>query len=600
MALAVPCAAQNPMPFATLPAQPILASPLPPFVPFPHLSEPALDHAGNGIGVSQAVARQAKAQARILWVDATANLDQINSRAKVERLVERIAAAGFNTVVVDVKPISGHVLYASRIAPKLSEWRGKSLPSDVDVLAEFIRAGKRRGLQVIASLNAFSEGHRERNEGPGFEKPEWQTTLYEVETRLRSSVPGSVAFPISDRVNTPVPDGQRIAVYSDLHRLVPESDAVAALTDLAGRVVALVDGPDVPAAAEANPRVKAAFVGEGPAGAFLRQFARAGTQLGLDAQPVFTPIGRSRDPQVPLMMNPHHPDVRQRMIEIVKEVAGNYELDGIIFDDRLRYAGLNADFGEETRRQFEAAVGGPVRWPDDVFRTQFDFPTMARRTVAGPRYDAWLAFRARALRDWVADAAAAAKAARPSVTVAAYVGSTYFEYPLLGANWAADDVAAPYRFLTPAYQKAGLAPVLDWITTGCYYTAATVAEPAVGRTPGATVEAAGQLSNRLVNDQAWVYAGISVSRFLRQPEGLKNALQAAAASTQGVMVFDLSHLGESHWRILADAFRERTTAPHASAALREKVKQDLALRREANVIDPPIVLRGGAVPGVGM
>ena len=58
-------------------------------------------------GVAQEMAAQQNLQARMLWIDATANLDRVNSAEKIDTLVNKIADAGFNTVVYEVKPIVG-------------------------------------------------------------------------------------------------------------------------------------------------------------------------------------------------------------------------------------------------------------------------------------------------------------------------------------------------------------------------------------------------------------------------------------------------------------------------------------------------------------
>jgi uncharacterized lipoprotein YddW (UPF0748 family) len=62
-------------------------------------------------------------------------------------------------VVIDVKPISGYVLYNSKIAPKMTEWKGETHPEDYDLLQVCIEEGHKRGLKVYASMNFFSEGH---------------------------------------------------------------------------------------------------------------------------------------------------------------------------------------------------------------------------------------------------------------------------------------------------------------------------------------------------------------------------------------------------------------------------------------------------------
>ena len=260
------------------------------------------------------------------------------------------------------------------------------------------------------------------------------------------------------------------------------------------------------------------------------------------------------------MTNPNDPAVQTRILSMVAEVVRGYPVDGVIFDDRMRYAGANADFSPITHAQFETFVGHPVRWPDDVFSYQVAYPSLAKRIVPGPSYDAWLVFRTLTIRNWLASAVATVKAIRPTAQVSVYAGSWYPDYPTLGSNWGADDFSAGLRFLTPSYQKTGFAGLIDWMTTGCYYPPGTVADAiAAGRSAGESVEAAGQFSNRAVNDQTWVYAGIALSNYNGHPELLARALQAATASTQGVMVFDYSHNIDQFWPTFTAAFSTPAT-----------------------------------------
>jgi uncharacterized lipoprotein YddW (UPF0748 family) len=364
-------------------------------------------------------------------------------------------------------------------------------------------------------------------------------------------------------------------------------------------VLALVTGAGLSVVAPSLPTGGAALVGNGAAGDFLRQNAAPGQRLALQTTPAYVPIGQRPERQVPLMTNPHSPEVRQRVLNMVAEVIQNYAVDGVIFDDRLRYAGIDADFSEQTRRDFEQYVGKTLRWPDDVLRFEFAFPSMSRREIPGPYYDAWLVFRALNLRNWVAQAVATAKAIRPNVTVSAYVGSWYPDYPDVGANWATDDFTAGYRFLNNAYQKTGFAGLLDWITTGCYYRTSTIGEAAAnGQDIGSTVEAAGQFSNRAANEQTWVYAGLSLIDFVNRTDQLKRVLQAAAATTQGIMVFDLSHSIESFWPVFAEAFKEPAQAPHGVPGLLAEVRQQHAAKKAANAPESPVILYKG-ISGTG-
>lgn len=576
-------------------------TPTPTYVPFKQIPAPALDEAHNGIGLAQQTARARGAQGRVLWIDGTANLDRVNTAEKITALMAQIKTAGFNTVVFDIKPIVGLTLYPSRFAPKITAWKGRTLPPAFDPLAVMVAQARANGLGLVANMCAFSEGHRDFKLGPGYAHPEWQTTLYEPALQVVAGAPNGPAFTLSDRANLPPRAPEQLSVYTDLTKLGrPLPGTLVAVLDAGRRVVALVDGGAFAALSPTLPPGGSALAGAGVAANYLRQSAGVGTQLSFATSPAFVPISARPEQQVPLMVNPNSPDVQSRMLAIVAEVARNYAIDGVIFDDRLRYAGQNADFGPQTRAQFEKYLGRPVQWPGDVFRYDVAFPSLARRVVPGPAYDAWLLFRALTIRNWLAAAVATVKSIRPTATVAVYAGSWYPDYPALGSNWAADDFTAGLRFLTPAYQRTGFANLLDWLTTGCYYTAGTVAEAtASGRPSGESVEAAGQFSNRAANDRTWVYAGLSLDHYDRRPDLLKSALQAAAASTQGVMVFDLSHNIDQFWPVFRAAFAAPAPAPHAVPGLLDDVRKQHDARKATGTPDPPVILLSGT-PGTGL
>ena len=193
-------------------------------------------------------------------------------------------------------------------------------------------------------------------------------------------------------------------------------------------------------------------------------------------------------------------------------------------------------------------------------------PYPGQDILPGPYFQPWLTWRAGVIQAWLADAAAIIHEARPQAQIAVYVGSWYGDYYKVGSNWAATDVAAPYPVLTPDYKKTGYAPLLDWLTTGCYYETATVADSQdSGVSPGATVEAAGQLSNLVVGDAAWTYAGLYALTYQGQPDKFARAIQAATASTQGVMVFDMSQIIQyDWWDVIAQAFGPGRTPPAPS------------------------------------
>ena len=618
-ALAGPLAAQTPsqapnaLPPPTLPTAPpptiVLAPPLtippptpvPTYVPLKSLPPTVFDDADDAVGIAQQMTRERGLQARIIWIDGTANLNRVNTADKIAALTAQIKKAGFNTIVFDVKPIVGYTLYPSRFAPKLTTWfGGKTLPTNFDPLAVMVASAHANGLQIVTSMNVFSEGHRDVRYGPGYDHPEWQTTLCEPSLSLMSSASGATPYALSDRANLPARLPGQIALVTDTAGLKAAPGTLAAVLDGNMRVVAVADGAALPTLSLSVPPGGSVLLGGGPAGDWLRSYATLGAQLSLLVNSQFVPISQRPEQQVPLMTNPNDPAVQTRILNMVAEVVRGYGVDGVIFDDRLRYAGANADFSPITHAQFETFLGHPVKWPDDVLTYSVAYPSLTKRLIPGPDYDAWNVFRTLTIRNWLASAVATVKSIRPTATVSVYAGSWYPDYPQLGSNWAADDFSAGLRFLTPSYQKTGFAGLTDWMTTGCYYGPGTIASAqSQGQTAGNSVEAAGQFSNRAVNDQTFVYAGIALSNYNGHPEQLLNALQGALASTQGVMVFDLSHNIDQFWTTFQTAFSTPATPPQAVPGLLDDLRRRHAAQKAAGTPQPPVIL-GGGTSGTGL
>ena len=84
------------------------------------------------------IAKQMGLQGRVVWFDAEANLWELSNRAGVAETVAQCKAAHINTIVLDIKPLCGLVLYNSKIAPRMSEWEGRKYPKGYDLLQTVI------------------------------------------------------------------------------------------------------------------------------------------------------------------------------------------------------------------------------------------------------------------------------------------------------------------------------------------------------------------------------------------------------------------------------------------------------------------------------
>lgn len=117
---------------------------------------------------------------KLMWIDATANIERFNSKDTIDYYLEKIRELGFTDIVVDIRPISGHVLYDSRYAPKLTNWNGKEIHYTFDYLGYYIEKAHDIGLKIHASLNTFVAGHNYFDIGPIYEenKSEWASVVY--------------------------------------------------------------------------------------------------------------------------------------------------------------------------------------------------------------------------------------------------------------------------------------------------------------------------------------------------------------------------------------------------------------------------------------
>lgn len=566
-----------------------------PAAPLPTIPSVTIDSFLDGIGLAQPIARNRRLQARILWIDGTANLDRCSSDEKIVALIAKIKESGFNTIVFDVKPISGQVLYKSAFAPKITEWRGRQLPIDYDPLPKMCQEAKAAGLSMLVSLNAFSEGHSMFKAGPGYAQPERQSVIYVPKPVVE--LPGQARFAIAPKADTFDPNA--VTLFTSSAKMpAPQTDGFAITLRKTGEIV---DGFEYGGLGNGIPTVPTGgciLFGTGEAGKFLRDHAEPGLSVKFDTDATFFPMAQSGLTQYPLMMNPNNPDVRTYELNIAREIVSRYDVDGIVYDDRLRYANISGDFSDITRQKFETVVGKKLNWPDDVFKFTLN-QNLTQGLRPGPYYDQWMAWRSGVMRDWLAEVRRTIQAAKPGTMLGMYAGSWYGEYPALGNNYASPKTEAGFWFLSPNYRTAGNADLVDFVIPGCYYTTSTIHEAmSKGVGIGNSVEAAGRIVNRLVRDEAWTYAGIALSDFKENPDGLRNALQAACASTEGVMVFDLSHDIEPMWPVFAQAFAQPAKAPHTLPELLAEMRKRRAAQDKLGVKEPPIVIAAGSA-GIG-
>lgn len=510
-------------------------------------------------GVAQAVVRRAGLEGRVLWLDGTANLERLSTRQGVATILDRCLRARVNTVVVDVKPLSGHVLYASRIAPKMQEWRGFRYPPGYDLLKVALEEGRKRGLKIYANINVFSDGHKLVGSGPVYQKPEQQTIIYDVQRTLTTPRGNRKAVVVG--INRSPGDGE-VSVFeasATTPRQVSADEAFALV--LSDRVEAVVDGVLAPADGIRVPSDGYLIVGQGEGAKWILQNVRVGDVPSWSAVEKMIPVVDAPSETVAAFMNPANPVSREYLLKVVDELVSGYDVDGIVFD-RMRYASIQSDFSDLSREKFEEYLGQKLnRFPADVFAID---PVPGRPLIWGAYYKQWLEWRARNIRTWLEDAKKIVNARRPKARIGVYVGSWYNTYYTVGVNWGSDEFAPGLDWMSPNYNLTGYAGLVDWIATGCYHPIATREQAKnAGLDDSFTVQAAAERSTQAVGDVAFVYAGLYVLDYKGAPEAFREAVRAARAYSHGVMFFDLTHIEEySWWNVLEDELREPRVAPH--------------------------------------
>lgn len=521
--------------------------------------------AGN---YASAVTNAAGLQGRVLWCDAEANIWALDSRDEVIDLANHCKDANINSIVVDVKPLSGSVLYKSKIAPQIMEWQGKPYPADYDLLQTMVEEGHRAGIEVYAAVNMFSEGAVNRdNAGMAFVHPEWQCVKYEAERWVK--VISGDAYPIDAANRQPVMG--RLVIVSD-SKYIPTNvtvDTHITVADKCGRVIASTMG--VSTTPLTIPDGGYMLIGSGPAGSWLSTAAAVGSCLTLETRPRLIPMGKSADEHFAVFVNPANPEVRSYELSIISEIITNYDVDGIVLD-RTRYPGMYADFSDLSRVQFEAWLGHRVeRFPEDIFAIN---PMPGSDIIRGKYFGKWMEWRCKQIRDFVAEVGQTVKGTKPNAKVAAYVGSWYSSYYDVGVNWASPEHQPPYCFAEPSYKDTGYANLLDWICTGCYYQYPTKQDARnAGASEGGTVEAACQESNDVVRDDTFVYGGLYLLQYARNPADFERAIATCQSMTQGVMLFDLVYIRDYNWwDILKRTFAAPARTPHSVSGLADKIK----------------------------
>ncbi|MHB1048986.1 MAG: alpha amylase family protein [Bacteroidota bacterium] len=162
---------------------------------------------------------------KMMWFDATANFQRLSYPDSIRFYLDKIRTLGFTDVVVDIKPITGEVLYESAVAPRMKEWNSFVRP-DFDFLRTFITETHSRSMRIHASMNVFVAGHNYFDRGVVYgTHPEWATIVY-TDTGIMPITTVKKKYSAMTNPADPAVQQYELSILKEVTALYPDLDGI--------------------------------------------------------------------------------------------------------------------------------------------------------------------------------------------------------------------------------------------------------------------------------------------------------------------------------------------------------------------------------------
>ncbi|PRD47354.1 family 10 glycosylhydrolase [Sphingobacterium haloxyli] len=261
-----------------------------------------------------------------------------------------------------------------------------------------------------------------------------------------------------------------------------------------------------------------------------------------------------------VFVNPAAPEVQEKALNIIKEIVGKFDLDGMILDYG-RYTDITADFSELSKQQFISFLetkyndtqAKNMNFPTDIVASWRESSSQILPSVTGKYYKQWLIYRTQVIKDFITKARAAVKSIKPNVEFGVYVGAWYTTYYQVGVNWASEeydpfqDFEVRFDWASPGYGATGYAEELDILMTGNYFTQIMLADnPATAgmKYHWWSIEGSLNGASYITKDRVPLYGSIDVGNVAYANKGeITKAVRYILTKTKGkIMLFDVVHM----------------------------------------------------------
>ncbi|WP_298708275.1 alpha amylase family protein [uncultured Chitinophaga sp.] len=365
---------------------------------------------------------------KYMWFDAEANFKRFSSKDSIRFYLDKTKAAGFNQVVIDVRPIYGDVLYKkTKTMQPLTQVGKDKRHVKWDYLQVFIDEARKRNLKVSVSTAVFPAGHPQSKTGPAY-----RDKRFEGKTTVEHT-----------------PDG--------IKNIRDDKTKVAAF------------------------------------------------------------------------LNPLMPEVQAYAMNFIREIVSGYDIDGYVLD-YCRFADVENDFSDYTRKRFEAHIGQQVaHFPEDIFTWEIVNGQKVRKD--GPLAKQWFEFRSGVIHDFIAKARKEIKSLQPDVQLEYWAASWYGHLYSNGQNWASQsyDASKEYPWASATYQKTGFANELDVFMNGTYL------EKTYGMQDPESIEFGLARGKRLINGACKMYGSL----YALNHSDIEDQVYVCLTQSEGLVMFDI-------------------------------------------------------------
>jgi hypothetical protein len=234
------------------------------------------------------------------------------------------------------------------------------------------------------------------------------------------------------------------------------------------------------------------------------------------------------------MLNPCLPEVQQFVISIVEEIVTKYpKLKGICLD-YCRWYGGNYGFGDATIAAFETYSGKTVTNKNNI---------ITATGGVGPLYSEWIEFRTQTITNLITSIRTAVKAIRPDIELHLWASADWGSRYGVGQNWASKGYTPSGFQYTSTYAKTGFADQMDVFSLGSYADHVWKSE-----NPNSvyTVENFVTTYSRYTMGDCKVYGSIGSYAYKSNRAAISDAVYLCLKNTDGLMVFELSHVINSN------------------------------------------------------